>query len=181
MNGHELPVAERAAELRRVFDRSFAEAPGSAVIDYENLVAIRVTDDPYAIRVAEIAGVFAGKRFTPLPGSLPELLGIAGFRGAIVPVYDLAMVLGHSRSRAGAPRWLVLAAQLPVGLAFDRFDGHLRVGRETVSPAKNLEANQDVVRELVGGAAFGRPIVRVAAVLEAIGRRLRQEARSKER
>ena len=53
-----------ADELRRAFDRSFAEAPGGApeADALESLLAIRVGGDPYALRLSEIAGLFADCR-----------------------------------------------------------------------------------------------------------------------
>jgi len=35
--------------------------------------------------------------------SVPELLGIMGFRGAMVPVYDLRALCGYAAG--AAPRW----------------------------------------------------------------------------
>ncbi len=162
-------LAGRAAALRRAFDRSFAEAPSAGPTLMEDLLAIRVAGDPYAVRLAEISGLFADKRVTQLPGPLPELLGIAGFRGMIAPVYDLRALLGHPGG--GAPRWLVLAAAMPVALAFDALDGHLRVPREAIV------ANADPgVRSEVVSCEVVRPIVDIPSLLETLARRAREAA-----
>jgi len=44
--------------------------------------------------MAEVSGLFADKKVTRLPSPVSELSGIAGLRGAVLPVYDLAMLLG---------------------------------------------------------------------------------------
>ena len=92
---------ERVAALRAGFDRGFAEPARPDLIVREGLLAIRVGQQAWAIRLSEIAGLFVDKRITPVPGGHAALLGIAGFRGAILPVYDLAIVLGHPRDSAG--------------------------------------------------------------------------------
>src|SRR6202023_3988958 len=89
----------------------------------EDLLAVRIGTQLFAIRLSEITGLFAGKKVTPVPGGHPALCGIAGFRGAILPVYDLQILLGHCGT--ATPRWLVIAAAAPVALAFAVFEGQL--------------------------------------------------------
>src|SRR5882757_7001907 len=117
-------VAQRAQELRRDFDRSFADPPRADTAAQEDLLAIRLGAQGFAMRLSEIAGLFADKKVTRVPSANSALLGIAGFRGAIVPVYDLQTLLGHSDGQT--PRWLVIAAAAPVALAFTTFESQLR-------------------------------------------------------
>ena len=121
-------VSERAAELRRDFDRSFAEPPRVDTVVKDDLLAIRLGAQGFAMRLSEITGLFADKKVTRVPGASAALLGIAGFRGSIVPVYDLQSLLGHSGGQT--PRWLVIAAAAPVAFAFEAFEGQLRVSPE---------------------------------------------------
>ena len=181
MNGHVLPLAQRAAELRRNFDRSFAEPPRNRQAASLDLLAIRLGGEPYALHLAAVSGLFAGKKFTRLPQAAPEFLGIAGFRGSIVPVYDLRVLLGCAGGEA--PRWLVVTANSPVGLAFDGFDGHLRLPQEGIAQQDRSDAERLHVRELArvagaGSASQGgllRPIVDVASILVTIRRIARQD------
>ena len=170
-----LPVSERAAQLRRDFDRAFAEPPARRPEAPVDLLAIRLGTQPYALRLAEVAGLFVDKKLTRLPNSRPEFLGLAGFRGSVVPVYDLRLLLGHAG--AAAPRWLVTAAAGVVALAFDGFDGHLRLPQEAIAQPQRSAAVRRHVRGLVqagaerspAAAGLLRPIVDLASVLEAIG------------
>ncbi|HEY8088280.1 MAG TPA: chemotaxis protein CheW [Polyangiaceae bacterium] len=169
-------LAGRATELRRSFDRSFADPPRAAVAVLEDLLTIRVAGDPYALCLAECAGLFADRKVTPLPTTVPELLGLAGSRGALVPVYDLGALLGYPRD--ASRRWLVTTAgSAVVGLAFDEFEAHVRIDHDAVaeddSPARR---HADRVAHLPDGA---RRVLRVASILDSIDGRaaaLRQGA-----
>ena len=108
------------------FDRAFAAPLRADAAAKHDLLAIRVGARTLRHALSEIAGLFADRKITRVPGSNAALLGIAGFRGAIVPVYSLPDAARAFRQRS-APRWLVIAAAAPVALAFDAFEGHLRV------------------------------------------------------
>lgn len=169
MNGPVLPLEQRAAELRRSFDRSFAKPPQGRQAAPLDLLAIRLCGEPYALRLVAVTGIFAGKKLTPLPQAAPEFLGIAGFRGSIVPVYDLRVLLGYAGGEA--PRWLVVAGSRPVGLAFEGFDGHLRLPQEDIAQQECNDTERPHVRELARVAGQPRPIVDLASVLAAIRER----------
>lgn len=153
----------RAAELRRAFDRAFAEAPPAGDARVEELLAIRIGADPFALRLAQVDGLFADREIVAVPSPVPELLGITALRGHLAPVYDLGALLGYSATPA--PRWFVRARATPVGLAFGGFEAHVRV------PASAL-AGADTVQ--LGGAV--RPIIHIPSVIETIAERARTES-----
>jgi purine-binding chemotaxis protein CheW len=159
-------VTERAAELRREFDRAFAEPIRPEAAIKEDLLGIRAGAQAYAIRLSEIAGLHAGKKITRVPGSAAALCGIAGFRGALLPVYDLQALLGHSSVET--PRWLVIASGAPVALAFDTFEGHLRASADEIVPQSARAEMPRYARELVRKQNFIGPILHLPSVLEAI-------------
>jgi purine-binding chemotaxis protein CheW len=100
-----LGIGERAAAMRLAFDRSFAEPLRPATEAVENLLAIRIGTQAYALRLAEVAGLFADRKVTPVPGGDAALVGIAGFRGAIVPVYGLhTLLVAHPSARSRSLR-----------------------------------------------------------------------------
>jgi purine-binding chemotaxis protein CheW len=164
---------EHAPELRRAFDRSFAEPPAGEVAPAEGFLAVQVGGDAYALRLREVIGLFKDRRVIPLPSPLPGLLGIAGFRGSVVPVYDLRSLLGY-RQAEESPRWLVLTSPSDlVGLGFDAFEGQLSARREDVAAASRGVARA-YVSQAVRGSGLVRPIVDVASVVEAIRSRARE-------
>lgn len=155
-------------ELKRTFDQTFAEAPPVEGRPHDDLLAVSVAGDPYAIRLPEVAGLVSDSKITWLPGSDAALLGLMGLRGTLVPVYDLRLVLGYPR--APVPRWFLIAAVTQVALAFDRFEGHLRVAREAVSPdAAPRAANQSpYLHEVVRIDQLVRPVIHLPSVLNQI-------------
>ena len=161
-----LRLATRAATLRAGFDRSFAEPAQSDMTATEDLLAVRVGDDIFAIRLSEIAGLYVGKKMTRVPGGDPALLGIAGFRGTIQPVYSIATLLG--RPTEASPRWLVIAAAAPVALAFDGFERHSRVALETIRPRDANAKDQPYARDFVPIQQFVRPILHLPSIFDAI-------------
>lgn len=174
MNNDEVGMlSERAAALRRSFDQAFAAAPASDdAAATQAFLAIGVGGDNYALRLSEISELFADKKVIPLPSQAADLLGIASFRGVLVAVYDLRILLGYP---AGAPpRWLALVADdmnMPFGLAFDQLDGYLDVLPEAVAPAQATEHTRQHLAETVTAAGSGRPVVSVSSILETIRQR----------
>ncbi len=159
-------VAQRAAELRLAFDQAFAQPVHLDTTFKEELLAVRVAGQPFAIRLSEISGLFADKKVTPVPGSHAALRGIAGFRGAIVPVYDLEILLGHAGHRAS--RWLVIAAASPVALTFEAFEGQLRVARDAILPQSSGADFRSYAREFLRTPNFVGPVMHLPSVLDSI-------------
>jgi purine-binding chemotaxis protein CheW len=174
-------MAGRAAELRREFDRSFAVAPITELARFDNMLAVRIGGDAYAIRLTEVGGLYADRRIVPLPTPVPSLLGMAGFRGQLAPVYDLAALLGYTaRSGAGIPRWLVLArGRDVVALAFDAFEAQLVVPPERVMTS-GVDARPHL-RDAVQADDGLRPIVDLSSVLVDIHKRVETTHMKKER
>jgi chemotaxis signal transduction protein len=158
-------LTQRAAELRREFDRSFANPPSVEESAKQDLLAIRLGEQPVALRLSDIAGLFADKKITPVPGAGQFLLGIAGFRGAIAPVYDLQRLLGYPASRT--LRWLAIAATVPVAFAFTAFDGRLRIATADVKPQQRHDM-AGLTSGVVRTDGVLRPIVEISRVLKAI-------------
>lgn len=171
-------VSGRAAELRREFDRAFAEPFHVETAVKQSLLGISVAGQPYAIRLSEAAGVHADRKITPVPGSSPVLHGIAGFRGALLPVYDLHVLLGHATDDAS--RWLVVAAAAPVALTFTAFEGQLRASADEILPRSVSSDQQAYAREILRTPTFTGPILHLPSVLEAIKALGTEALRSKE-
>jgi purine-binding chemotaxis protein CheW len=159
-------LLNRAAELRREFDRAFAEPIQLGQTRTEDFLAIRMGGQPCAIRLSEISGLFADKKITRVPGGHAALRGIAGFRGAMLPVYDLQMLIGRGGSQA--PRWLVIGKAAPVALAFDGFERQLRVSPEAIMPQSARAGMQTCARDYLHTPDFSGPIIDLAAVFGVI-------------
>jgi len=171
MSGRDAGLARKASELRQAFDRAFAEPPSPNPERLEDFIAVGVGDHSYAIHLADVSGLFADKAIMPLPNSAPEFLGIASFRGAVMPVYDLRALLGYAAK--APPRWLVTAAALPVALAFDVFDRHLRLPAQAVIRREGADAARRHVRQALHAPDMVRPIVDMASIFAVIKKQAR--------
>jgi len=158
-------VSQRASELRQAFDRSFAETQHFVPIETEDFLAIHVGGDPHMLRLLDVAGLYSDKKVTSLPSSVAALRGIAGFRGTMLPVYDLAALLRYPR--AEAPRWLAIAAEAPIALAFDAFDEHFRFPRAAIASTAGSDSREHV-RQIVRADHWVRPIVHLPSIIAAI-------------
>jgi chemotaxis signal transduction protein len=176
------PTDNRIAELRDAFDQTYAiPAVSQAAEQTENLLSIRVARDPYAIKISEISGLANDKRTVAFPSPVPELLGVAGIRGGLVPVYSLAALLGYSQDE-GEARWLALCgSEEPVGLAFSNFEGYLRVPLTQVYAAKQKDATPAHVKYVLRTADMVRAVVSIPYLVEMIKRRCNESRVSKER
>lgn len=161
-------ISRQAAALRRAFDRGFAEPVRPPLAGTTDLLAIRLGEDPWAVPLSDVAGLHSGKRVTPLPGGPPSLLGIAGFRGAVVAVYDLPALVGLTP--LAAPRWLLIAAQRRVAFAFAELDGHLRVEADQLLPL-GPEGGAAWARGFVRTEDQHRPLLHLPALLAGIAQR----------
>jgi len=176
---HGARTVDRAAELRHLFDSAFARAPATKDAQLEDMLAVRVGPDPYALRLTEISALVVDASIAGLPDPAPALVGITSLRGTSVVVYDLRVLLGYE---GGEPsRWLVLTAtDATVGLAFDEFEGHLRVPRDAIAVEEG-PGRPGRAQEVVRLAEVVRPIVRIPSLLDAITMRVRHGTAQKER
>jgi purine-binding chemotaxis protein CheW len=126
-----------------------------------------VAAEAYAMPVEHVLEVSALGQVTAVPGARRELLGIKNRRGQILPVFDLALLLGIRRT---APPARLLVAEA---------DGH-RVGFaiDAVSGIGELpDATEDTESDLLAGAALSGSdligLIDVSRVFDSLERALR--------
>lgn len=161
----------KTAALRRAFDQSFAVPPAEASEAVEDLLKIKVAGDPYAIRLGDIAGIVARRKVVPVPGGTPDLLGPAGIRGGIVPVFDLELLLGYPRA-AEAPPWMVLCrSDDSIALAFPEFEGYARLPKSSIHLDDTRRSAQPHVKEIARLGAESRPVISIPLIVATIRNR----------
>jgi purine-binding chemotaxis protein CheW len=164
-------LPDRLAELRHAFDASFARPPPDEPAELTDLLAIEAGGRAYVVGLAALAGLVADRPVTRMPGAPPDFLGVVGLRGQLVPVYDLAVLVGGRGVATDAPRWLLLAAGSPaLGFAVDRIDGHLRVTDDAIAGPARAASPPDA-GTIVRTAAGPRPLIDLAAARAAIAAR----------
>jgi chemotaxis signal transduction protein len=159
-------ISRRMSDLRRAFDESFARAHAVEQSTTVDLVMLRVDGEIYGVYLGEITGFQTGKKITGLPSPIPELLGLLALRGAFVPVYDLGALLGSSAKRK--PASTIVAKEALVAFAFDGFERHLRVERQSLARAESSAGKAEFVRELVRTHDGMRPILDLSALVSAV-------------
>jgi chemotaxis signal transduction protein len=87
----------------------------------------------------------------PVPGSRPEMLGIRNMRGQILPVIDLARLLGLARTALPARLLVAEAGGLQAGFAIDEVSDVGELGELTDETESDLLAGAALVNgELTG-------------------------------
>jgi chemotaxis signal transduction protein len=182
VSADDLQIAGTAAELRRAFDASFISPVSVERGKLEDVLAIRVGGDPYALRLSEIAGLHANRQPLALPSPVGELLGLVAIRGLLAPAYDLAALLGYPR--APNSRWLVLV-RVPqfVALAFSSLESHLRIPEDSFAQHENGNDghNAQHLRGSIRNAGVLRPLIYVPGVLKTIEALTRPASQGEER
>jgi chemotaxis signal transduction protein len=133
----------RLSALRLGFDGGFALPMVEKADDLLDVLMIRVGRDPYALRLAQLAALEADRTITPVPSEHGELIGVAGMRGAVVAVFDLAAVLGAPRPEA--TRWLVLVKGAPLAFAFSGFERQLSLRPDELARSPAAHGGAEVV------------------------------------
>jgi purine-binding chemotaxis protein CheW len=175
-NGLDIALSDRAAQLRQAFDRSFAEPLNAETRSTIDFIAIRLAGDAHAVRMSEVGGLFADVRVTPCPSPVAELRGIAGFRGALTPVYDLAALLGYPMS---AGRWMVLTRDRALALAFDDFQDHFRIDPAAIAARQDASVSPHV-HQIAQQAGRAWPIIDIPSVVAVIKARAAAHSSHKE-
>lgn len=168
------PAAGASAELRRLFDQSFAVPWTDRDAHTDDMVLIAAGGHPYAIRIGEISGMVAGVSPAWLPTSVPGLLGLATVRAAVVPIYDLRAVLGLPAPAMPLP-WIMLVGDGRLGLATERYEGHRRVPRQALVQVEDTARN-GYVGEIAHVDGAARSVLAIPAVVRAVEERCRREA-----
>lgn len=169
MSGAEFDLDERAASLKAAFDETFARSAHAPETATEDLLAIRAGGDPYALRVGELTALLVNRKVVPVPSPRLELLGVAGVRGALVPVYCMSSLLGYGANGA-AMRWLAVCGQSePVGLAFDELESFLRLPRPSLHAVDRGDATRPHLAEAFRVGPTTRRLIDTRSILKLLG------------
>jgi purine-binding chemotaxis protein CheW len=133
MSDNRPAAPSRAARLREAFDATFAAPSAGRVGPGRRLLLVGVGGASCAVPLEHCAAVHAAATITPLPAALPAFRGVAAVGGAILPVYDLAALLGLD-ARFPHRAWLLVAAgRHPVAFVVDGVEGYAEIEAEAGS------------------------------------------------
>jgi chemotaxis signal transduction protein len=115
-----------ADDLRRAFDLSFAAPATVHQTGQTAFLLVRLGERRLAVLLEDVALLLPGRRIVPLPAAPRELLGLAGHRGNLVPVFSLRGLLGMEEGPL--PDALLLARhQELIAFGVDGFEGSFRL------------------------------------------------------
>jgi purine-binding chemotaxis protein CheW len=159
-------ISPRVLEMRRAFDDAFAAPRRALTADVEKLVILEVGALRVACRIGQITRIEADRKIVPLSCGALGLIGLAGIRGKLVPVYSLALLLGAGGG--AATRWLAVAGGAdPIALAFDRLDRFVRARRADVC-ALDVSVAPSHVNALLRLDSTSYQVLDIASVLASI-------------
>jgi len=172
-----------AAQLRQAFDHTFALPPSLASQAVEDLLMIRVSGDPYAIRLLDITEIVTERKIISVPTVTPDLLGLAGIHGGIVPVFGLSSILGYGPD-PGLPRWMILCGkEEPIALAFSDFEGYLRLPTSALHADESVRAQREqtkYVNQVASTPDGARAVISMPLIMASIRNRISQHRPTKE-
>lgn len=129
-------------------------------------VQFRVAGEAYAVPAVHVVEVAPVAELTRVPGTRPELAGIRNMRGRIVPVIDLAGLLGITRT---APPGRVLVAEAGDGRAGFEID-EVDAVRALAEPDTEADSRLLLGVRLDGGHLIGYlDLSRVFGELHGVG------------
>jgi purine-binding chemotaxis protein CheW len=126
-------------------------------------VRFRLADESYAISVLNVLEVAGLGEVTPVPGAPTQILGVRNLRGKILPVIDLAALLGTQRARPAARLLVTESDGRQAGLAIDEVT---EVG-EFAHPVEETESALLLGTMLEEGDLIG--VLNMPAVMDALG------------
>jgi purine-binding chemotaxis protein CheW len=98
------------------------------------LVVFALGREEYALPIETVHEVIRWSEPRSIGAAEPWLLGVVSVRGAIVPVCDLAVRLGHGTARAAEPRIVLVEVKAGrVGLVVDEVAEVLTVDAERIA------------------------------------------------
>jgi chemotaxis signal transduction protein len=126
-------------------------------------VHLRVAAESYAIPAEHVYQVASLDSVTAVPGSPSGVLGVRSLRGQILPVLDLAVLLGIGRKAPPASLLVAEAGGCLAGFAVDEVSS---VG-ELEDPAEETESGLLAGATLAHGDLIG--VIDVARVFDLVG------------
>ena len=183
LQGMDSIEGNKAAQLREAFDRSFGLPPLLASAEVVDLLLVRVAGVPYAIRRLDIAQIISGRSVVAVPAVTPDLLGLAGIHGGIVPVFGLASVLGYGPD-SESPRWMIVCGtEEPIALAFSDLEGYLQLPASALTADENFRTAGEHLKyvDQVASTPDGvRAVISIPLIVAAIRNRISQHRPTKE-
>jgi len=157
-------ATSQALEFRRAFDQSFALEQEFQNQVRVNVLMMSIAGNPFAVRLSEISGVSKCPKIVPVPSHSPALIGLAGIRSELFPVYSTAELLGYPREEQ--VRWLLIAGkQSPIALALENLETCISVPIEAFVRSEQVREKARFQEVLTVGTVV-RTLIQVSELVK---------------
>jgi chemotaxis-related protein WspB len=147
------------------------------------LLVFRVADEDYAVEAGRVVEVVPRVALRTLPHSPGALAGVFRYRGRVVPVIDLGVLLGHGPCRPRLSTRIILAddripakGEARVGLIAEHVIDVRRVTDDRVIPPSAMLGHDPYLGPIVSADSGLIPMIAVERLLSEPLRRALAEA-----
>jgi purine-binding chemotaxis protein CheW len=129
-----------STQLEKVLkkQRQQQKAPAEGEIEKEiQLVGFMVGDEEFAVPILSIQEIIKPIEYTRVPKTPPYVLGVFNLRGSVIPLIDLRMKFGLSKSQENdETRYMVIKNNDEIaGFVIDRLTQATRIKESRIDPA----------------------------------------------
>ncbi len=129
-----------STQLEQVFKKQQQQQKAPEESDIENvvqLVGFMVGDEEFAVPILDIQEIIKPIEYTRVPKTPDYVLGVFNLRGSVLPLIDLRMKFGLSRSRENdETRYMVIKNGDDIaGFVIDRLTQAMRIKESAIDPA----------------------------------------------
>jgi len=134
----------------------------------KNLVGFVVGEVRYAVPIEVVREIVNPLKLVDLPGSAPDVVGVADYRDEVVPVVDIRKRFAMpAQTPSRRTKWIVLDSGRGAGLVAIVVDGVTEVFRSDDKALRPAPAS-DARRGIAGVATFAGELVFVLDVVRVI-------------
>ncbi len=129
-----------STQLEQVLKKQQQQQNKPEETDIENvvqLVGFMVGDEEFAVPILDIQEIIKPIEYTRVPKTPDYVLGVFNLRGSVLPLIDLRMKFGLSRSKESEEtRYMVIKHNDDVaGFVIDRLTQAMRIPEKNIDPA----------------------------------------------
>ncbi len=170
MSVYERFSEEELAILKQRAERVARASGAEDTSDQFGALTIEVQYEQYALPVEALTAVYEDISVVPVPCTPPHVKGIANIRGRIVPVLDMAVLLGVHEAEEDDRQMLIVASHNDVTVAFQTgaVGDVMTISSRDISIVPNTSEGRQL-NFVQGILSDGRALLNVRALLDMPG------------
>jgi purine-binding chemotaxis protein CheW len=137
-------------DAKKTGEESKTESPDVGVeakavpIEGTEILAFRIANEEYAVKIAELQEVMRNQRITAVPRSPKYLKGVTSIRGKILPIVDLRERLGLPDKNTGKEKIIIISGKKePLGILVGAVLGVFRFPLSELLPPPSTMTDEE--------------------------------------